>query len=174
MHPVKGQKRRNALWKYAVRPGKVLNPHGRDGIELGEKYGKEVNDDKSWRPDAMKRRRLKLREDKKRALEMHELTELARENAVDAMQTLIDISKNPRAPEPSRIAASAVILDRGYGKASQVTMSANLTNGKATDLTGDQLDKRIEQALKRVEDITTRAPKAPASKKRPDNLRKLH
>jgi hypothetical protein len=99
---------------------------------------------------------------------------LARENASAAMQTLIEISKDKRAPQPSRIAASAVILDRGYGKSSQVTMSANLNTGKANEITGDELDKRIGQTLKRVEELTRRAPKAPPSEKGPRDIRKLN
>lgn len=122
----------------------------------------------------MQRKRLKLKAKKAVALEAHELQQIARQNATLAMNTLVEISGNKRAPEATRIAASSVILDRAYGKASQTSITANVTNGKASDLDSTELDKRIDRALKRVEDITNRAPKAGAGKKRPADLRKLN
>jgi hypothetical protein len=170
LHPVKGQKRLNALRDGAVPAGKQLNPYGKFGNCYRSRHRLGDLDHLAYRPEAMKRKRLKLKEEKKIALEMHELTQLARESASDAMKTLIEISQNKRAPEPARIAASAVILDRGYGKASQVTMSASLNNGKAKEITGDELERRIRNTLKRVEELTTGVPKAPQGKKRPSHL----
>jgi hypothetical protein len=117
---------------------------------------------------------LQLQEKKRVALEMHELQQKARESASEVMDALIEISLDKRAPHPARIAAGAVVLDRGYGKATQVSMSANLTNGKADELTGDELNKRIGKALKRVEDLTGGAAKKDTSKDRPADLHKLN
>lgn len=122
----------------------------------------------------MRRKRLKLMVKKAIALEAHELQQIARENATLAMRTLVEIAKSTRAPEATRIAASSVILDRAYGKASQTSITANVTNGKADEVTADELDKRTRQALKRIEDITNRTRKAPASQKRLINLRKYN
>lgn len=123
----------------------------------------------------MQRNRVKLEVKQAIALEAHELQALARRSATAAMKTLIEISKNKRAPEATRIAASAVILDRGYGKASQTSITANVTNhGKTKEIDSTELDTRIRSALKRVEDLTNRAPKAGASKKRPADLRKYN
>ena len=119
----------------------------------------------------MKRKRLKLKEKKAVALEAHEVQQVARENAALAMKTLAEISGNKRAPESSRIAASAVILDRAYGKASQTSITASVTNGKESEIDSVELDKRIKQALKRVEDLTNRAPKKRTRPDRPANLR---
>lgn len=155
------------LHRWAIPKGKLLNPHGR-----GAKHH-EVPDN-ALRKRAMLRNRLKLAKAKAVALEHHELQQLARENATLAMQTLIEISRNPRAPEATRIAASAVILDRGYGKASQTTITANVGNGKNNQLTGDELDKRVDKALKRVEELTNRTRKAPPSPNGSPDLRKLN
>ena len=122
----------------------------------------------------MKRKRLKLQEKKAIALEAHELQQLARENATLAMQTLIEISSNLRAPEATRIAASQVILDRGYGKASQTSITARVADDKASAIDATELDTRIGRALKRVEELTNRTPKAGTGKKRPSDLRQLN
>jgi hypothetical protein len=143
------QKQLNALRDHGIPAGKVL---------------------KAWRSKAVKRKRLKMKIKKAIALEAHELQQMARENATLAMQTLISISKNERAPEATRIAASQVILDRAYGKASQTSITASVTNGKADTIDGGELDKRVARALKRVEELTDRTPKAPTSQKRPSNL----
>lgn len=171
------QKQLNALRDGGVPAGKVLNPYGQIGDCRRARYRATFHKRElkpAWRPEAMQRKRLKLKEKKAIALEQHELQQLARENATAAMQTLIEISKNKRAPEATRIAASAVILDRGYGKASQTSITANVTNGKASDIGSTELDKRIESALKRVEEVTNRTPKAGTGQKRSVDLRKYN
>lgn len=171
------QKQLNALRRYAVPKGEALNPYGRYGDSFRSRYrityhGLKIRP--AYREEAMKRKRVRLKEKAKVALEAHELQQIARQNATLAMQTLVEISGNPRAPEATRIAASAVILDRAYGKASQTSITASVTNGKASDIDGPELNKRIDRALKRVEAITDGTPKAGKSPKRPADLRKLN
>lgn len=161
-------KRLKNLKKHAVPPNGVLNPYGSNGTRSTGK------DDLSLRPEAIKRNRLKLEQKRAKALEAHELQQIAREAATKAMKTLIKICVNERAPEATRIAASTAILDRGYGKASQTSITANVTNGKASDITSDELDKRVKAALRRVNDITNRTGETGAGKKRPANLRLLN
>lgn len=168
----KTQAQLKALRRTGVPLTRLLNPHGRAGVEDTE--GQEHLVKPAWKPQVIRRKRERLKLERERALEMHELQEQARQNAQAMLRTLVDISKNKRSPEAARIAASVAVLDRGYGKASQTSITANVTNGKAADLTGDELDKRVKQALKRVEDITRRAPEAPKSEKRPADLRKLN
>lgn len=171
------QKQLRALKRYAVPEGKVLNPYGKYGDSRRSRYRAtyfKLELKPAWREKAMKRKRLKLKEKKAIALEAHELQRIARQNASLAMDTLVEISGNKRAPEATRIAASSVILDRAYGKASQTSITANVTNGKTADLNAGELETRIKSALKRVEDLTTRAPKAGASQKRPVDLRKYN
>jgi hypothetical protein len=171
------QKQLRALRDGAVKAGGVLNPYGKYGDSYRSRYRVSyfmLKLKPGMRDQAMKRKRLRLKEKKAIALEAHELQQMARENATAAMETLAEISKSKRAPEATRIAASAVILDRAYGKASQTSITANVTNGKTSEIDGNELSKRIDHALKRVADLTTRAPKAPAGKNRSPNLRKLH
>lgn len=176
-YKVTNQRQLKALRAGAVPAGKVLNPYGKYGDSRRSRYRVTFHKLKlkpAWRDLTMTRKRLKLKAKQAIALEAHELQQLARENATAAMRTLIEISKNKRAPEATRIAASAVILDRGYGKASQTSFTANVGNGKTSDIPGEELDKRVEQALKRVEDLTRRAPKAQPRPQRPADIRKLN
>lgn len=175
--PVRSANRLKALRNYAVPPGGVLNPYGCYGNTRKQRYritwfGLKLKP--AFREEALKRNRIKMQQKKAIQLELHELQALARENATAAMHTLVEIIKNKRAPEANRIAASAVILDRGYGKASQVSITASVTNGKADNLDSTELDKRISRALKRVEDLTNRTPKAGTGQKRPVDLRKYN
>lgn len=48
-----------------------------------------------------------------------EIREIARKHGPEAMQTLIDIMRNPDIKTELRIRASDSLLDRGYGKAPQ-------------------------------------------------------
>lgn len=174
---VMGQKQLAALKAGAVPKGKTLNPYGSCGYTFRGKYRatffkKELKP--AWREAAMKRKRLKLQEKKAIQLEAHELQQLARENATAAFETLIEISKNVRAPEATRIAASVVILDRGYGKASQTNITANVTDGKTSNIDSTELVKRIDNALKRAEELTNRAPKTGKSPDRPADVRLNH
>lgn len=174
---VTSQKQLRALRDGAVPAGATLNPYGTCGNTFRARYRETYFGLKlkpAYREAALKRTRAKLKLKKAVALEAHELQQMARENATLAMQTLSEIARNKRAPEPSRIAASAVILDRAYGKASQTSITASVTNGKESDIDGPELDKRIKQALKRVEDLTNRAPKKRARPDSPADRSKLH
>ena len=103
--------------------------------------------------------------------EAREIQDIARTHATAVVQKLAEIVETS-GNEAAVIAASQVLLDRAYGKASQTHINANIdTNGKATDVSQKELDARIEKALKRVEDITGRAPKAPESQKPSSDVR---
>ncbi len=161
--------------------GAVLNPYGKCGNTQRGRY-RATYFKRTLKPAFrememkrnLKRKRILLKEKRALALETHELQQLARENANLAMQTLIEICGNPRENASSRIAASAEIFNRAYGKASQTSITASVTNGKTSDLNATELDKRIGQALKRVEDLTNRAPKKGTSEERPSHLRELN
>lgn len=168
-NPIKSQAQLNNLARWAIPRGANLNPYGTIGCRHTD-----AKDDLALRKHAMKRTRIKLKQKKAVAMEAHELQVLARENASLAMQTLIEIAANSRAPEATRIAASAVILDRGFGKASQTNITANIGNGKNNNLTATELDQRVAKALRRVEELTNRAPKQAPSPQRPADLRKLN
>lgn len=176
-YKVTSQKQLRALKRGAVPEGGVLNPYGHYGDCRRSRYRAtyfKLKLKPALREASMKRKRARLKIKAAIALEAHELQQMARENATLAMETLTEIARNQRSPEASRIAASTVILDRAYGKASQTSITANVTNGKENEIDGVELDKRINSALKRVEELTNRAPKKGKSKDRPSDLRKYH
>ena len=51
----------------------------------------------------------------------------AREHSTEAIKTLAQIMRNPKAPAAARISAACALLDRGYGKPVQ-TVDAKNTN----------------------------------------------
>jgi hypothetical protein len=172
---VKSQVHLNSLWNHAVKAGGVLNPYGRNGnTHYGRRRVWWKDPSKAFKELGLKRKRVKLEAKKAHILEAHELQRMARENATLAMETLIEISKDKAAPQATRIAASSVILDRAYGKSSQTSITAKITDEKATNIDSTELDTRISRALKRVEDLTNRTPKAGKSPKRPTNLREYN
>jgi len=109
-----------------------------------------------------------------RAKEGREITEIARTHAAQVMQRLAEIVNNPHTTESAVIAASTVILDRAYGKASQTNINASLdTDGKANQVTAKELDSRIAAALQRAEGVLRGKAEAPKSPAKPVDLRKL-
>jgi hypothetical protein len=47
-----------------------------------------------------------------------EVRAIAREHTVGAIETLVKVHKNPKAPFPARVAAAEAILSRGWGRPS--------------------------------------------------------
>ena len=119
----------------------------------------------------LKEKRQRIRLHTTIAKEAREIQDAARTHAaavIEKLATIVETSIN----EPAIIAASQVLLDRAYGKASQTHINANV-NGKNAEITKSELDSRIDQALKRVEDITGRKTEAPKSKERPADIREF-
>ncbi len=105
--------------------------------------------------------------------EVREIQEMARKMASTAMRVMEEIMCNEEAPEAARIAAGQVILERGYGKATQTSINAVIdSNGKPSEVTARELDTRVAEALKRVENLTGGAPEAADSKEQPADIRK--
>lgn len=105
------------------------------------------------------------------AKELHEIQNIARTHAAEAMRRLASIVNNSD-QESMVIAAASVIFDRAYGKASQTNINANVNaDGKPSEISGKDLDQRINQAIKRVEDLTGGKAKAPKGKERPADIR---
>lgn len=59
--------------------------------------------------------------------EIVELRALAREHTKPAVEAIIAVMKNKKAPAGARVTAAAEILDRGWGRAAQ-TVEANVTH----------------------------------------------
>lgn len=115
----------------------------------------------------VRRTRERLRENV--AAEAREIQNLARQHAVEGMEILAEIAANPEIQPTARIAAIALIHERAYGKATQINANVD-ANGKPTEVTGKELDTRIAEALKRVENLTTGAPEETKSEARPADI----
>ena len=106
--------------------------------------------------------------------EAREIQDLARKHATQAILRAAEIINDPHAPGNIAMAAADLILNRAYGKPNQTNTNLNVdANGKASEVSGTELDQRITTALKRVEALTGREAKAPAGKKQSADLRKL-
>lgn len=109
------------------------------------------------------------------AKEAREIQHIARTHAQAAMKRLASIITDYESQDTAAIAAISVLLDRAYGKANQTNINANLdANGKPAEVTGKELDTRIEETLRRVEALTGGAPKEAPRKELPPDLRKLN
>ncbi len=107
------------------------------------------------------------------AREAREIQDRARKGAEKVMDRLVEIAQTSF-NETAAIAAASQVLDRAYGKSINTNVNASVdANGKPTEVSGKELDTRIAQALKRVEELTGRAPKAPASEDKPADVRKF-
>ena len=114
--------------------------------------------------------RVRLRETV--AKEARDIQDMARRHATAAMERMAHIVNNPASPENAQIAAAAVILDRAYGRPNQTNTNLNVdANGKPTEVSTTELDRRITEALRAVEALTGRARQAPKSKEQPADIR---
>jgi hypothetical protein len=121
----------------------------------------------------LKEKRKRIRLHLTVAKEQREIQEIARKGADAVMKRMYEIATESF-NETAAIAAGNLILERAYGKANQVNINAAVdANGKPTEVSGKELDTRIAQVIKRVEDITGRETKAPARKEQSVDLRKL-
>ena len=113
--------------------------------------------------------RVRLRETV--AKEAREIQDIARRHATAAIEKMAHIVNNPASPENAQIAAAAVILDRAYGRPNQTNTNLNIdANGKPTEVSTSELDRRIDEALRAVEILTGRARKAPKGKEQPADV----
>ena len=62
-----------------------------------------------------------------------EVRDLAREHTTEAIETLVGVMKNPKAPPHARITAATALLDRGYGKPTQHVETLGLRLSDLTD-----------------------------------------
>jgi hypothetical protein len=115
------------------------------------------------------RKRAKLKEEK--AKELADIQLEARRHTADILKEMVDIATSEIAMDTAKIAAAHFVYDRAYGKAAQTNINANVnSNGKPSEITGSALAKRIEAALKRVEELTGRGATPPTGEERPADL----
>jgi len=67
-----------------------------------------------------------------------EIQELARQHSPEAIDTLLEIMRNKKAPAAARALASNSILDRGYGKPPQ-SLEAKINRSSIRDMSDEEL-----------------------------------
>src|SRR4029453_17593723 len=67
-----------------------------------------------------------------------DVQELARQKSPEAINTLVGIMNNEKAPPAARVAAAKALLDRGYGKPTQLVAQA-LAKFDPTTLSDEEL-----------------------------------
>jgi hypothetical protein len=77
-----------------------------------------------------------------------DIRSLARKHTESAIRTLANIMAAPRSPAAARVSAAQVLLDRGWGKATQVVEATIDDKRDAADWTRDELVQIINDARK--------------------------
>jgi len=115
--------------------------------------------------------RIKLRE--KVAREAREIQNLARYYAAAGIEIAAQIMGDPTEPASARLAAVELIESRAYGRPVQPNTNMNIdANGKTSEISSTELDRRINETIRAVEALTRGKVKAPKGEKRPPDLLK--
>ena len=73
-----------------------------------------------------------------RPRELEGIQKLARENAPLVIQTLVEVATKGKS-ESARVSAANALLDRGFGKATQVVADDREFTARAAEMTDDEL-----------------------------------
>jgi hypothetical protein len=76
----------------------------------------------------------------------HSIQELARKHTIEALDVLVQIMLNEKAPPNARVAAANTLLDRAYGKAPTFSTSDTQVFKRAIDRTDDELAAIVARA----------------------------
>ena len=76
----------------------------------------------------------------------HSIQELARKHTIEALDVLVQIMLNEKAPPNARVAAANTLLDRAYGKAPTFSTSDTQAFKRAIDMTDDELAAIVGRA----------------------------
>ena len=76
----------------------------------------------------------------------HNIQELARKHTIEALDVLVQIMLNEKAPPNARVAAANTLLDRAYGKAPTFSTSDTQAFKRAIDMTDDELAAIVAKA----------------------------
>ncbi len=129
------------------------------------------------------RRQIKVADEVKRnmirkkeiAMEARDLQDLCRQFTLKATETLIQILDDPDAAPSAKLQAIGMLWDRGYGKPAQTQVNINASaDSKPEELDAKSLDKRIADALGRVEKLANGATEEGESETRSSHLRKYN
>jgi hypothetical protein len=106
------------------------------------------------------------------AREARDIQDLARGFSEEAMEIAMQIARNEHAADSARLQAIAMVHDRAYGKAAITSINTNINaNAKPSEINGADLDKRITEAISRIERLARREEQEAESQERPTHLR---
>jgi len=109
------------------------------------------------------------------AMEARDLQDLCRQFTLKAVETLIQILDDPDAAPSAKLQAINTLWDRGYGKPAQTQVNINASaDTKPSELDAQSLDRRITDALSRVERLTNGETKETEGEKQPINIREYN
>jgi hypothetical protein len=74
------------------------------------------------------------------------IQELAREHTIQALDVLVQIMLNEKAPPNARVAAANTLLDRAFGKAPTFSTSDTQAFKRAIDMTDEELAAIVAKA----------------------------
>ena len=74
------------------------------------------------------------------------IQELARKHTIEALDVIVQIMLNEKAPPNARVAAANTLLDRAYGKAPTFSTTDPGTFKRAIDLSDDELAAIVAKA----------------------------
>jgi len=104
-----------------------------------------------------------------------EIQEEARKYGADALKCLREIVNSKLASDVAKISAAQTLLDRGYGRPTQTNINAAVgTDGKATEVTQQELDRRVAETIENIERLTKRKREKIESEERPTDIRKYN
>ena len=129
-------------------------------------------------PPNEKLRKLKMKEEKRREVikrEARDIQDIAREHTEHAMKVITEIMDNDAEVGSVRLQAAKEIMDRAHGKPTITTLNANLNSDvKVSEVDAADLDKRIANALNRIEKLAGREIKTIEGQAGPMNIREIN
>lgn len=154
----------NLIKNTPFKPGNCANPWGRAG-----RKGAGVQKVEKEKPVRRSLEGISI------VKEAREIKEMAAKCVPDAIQALHEIIKSDVSSDMAKIAASNAVWDRGYGRATQTNVTATLDlDAKPNEISDAELDRRVGEALERVESITKRTREKIIVQERSSDLRKLN
>jgi hypothetical protein len=145
-------------WGQEWRKSRGLKPKGDADMPLGKYTAAKERE---------RRRKVRLTV----AKEAREVQDMARQTAVQALEVIKDVLMNGER-DSDKLSAANIVLERAYGKSTQINVNDNVNrNGTKEEVSSAELDKRIETALGRVEELAGRKAKPAKGAHRPVNLR---
>ena len=103
-----------------------------------------------------------------------EVQEKARQHALDAIEALAEIVNSDTASDNTKVSAAGLLFERAYGKAAQTNINANVNANAPREIDGNELERRIREALEGIESITKREREKIISEERPPDIRKFN